>query len=104
LSRYASRTNRRRRSLGNVKAIDDSAAPYLEALRNLTSLDLSNTAIGDDTLARLATSSDLQRLYVSETRITPEGLAAFRARRPATLVSWGARPAPRVPLSPGREK
>jgi internalin A len=96
--------NLRRLSLWNVKAIDDSAAPYLEALRNLTSLDLSNTAIGDDTLAHLATSSDLQRLYVSETRITPEGLAAFRARRPATLVSWGARPAPRVPLSPGRQK
>jgi internalin A len=95
--------NLRRLSLWNVKGMDDSAAPYLEALRNLTSLDLSNTAIGDDTLARLATS-DLQRLYVSETRVTPQGLAAFRARRPATIVSWGARPAPRVPLSPGRAK
>ena len=104
LKSLAALRNLRRLSLWNVKAMDDSAAPYLEALRNLTSLDLSNTAIGDDTLARLATSSDLQRLYVSETRITPEGLAAFRARRPATVVSSGARPAPRVPLSPGREK
>src|SRR2546427_3929162 len=35
----------RRLSLWNVKGIDDSAAPHLEAMGNLTSLDLSNTAI-----------------------------------------------------------
>ena len=43
----------RRLSLWNVKGIDDAAAPYLESLGNLTSLDLSNTAVGDETLARL---------------------------------------------------
>jgi hypothetical protein len=93
----------RRLSLWNVKGLDDTAAPYLEALGNLTSLDLSNTAIGDETLARLATLSDLRRLYVSETRVTEEGLAAFRKRHPASVVSWGARTAPRVPLSPGKQ-
>jgi internalin A len=92
----------RRLSLWNVKGIDDTAAPYLEALGHLTSLDLSNTAIGDDTLARLARLPDLRRLYVSDTRVTPEGLAAFHERRPTSVVSSGARPAPRVPLSPGR--
>ena len=96
--------NLRRLSLWNVKGIDDSAAPYLEALGNLTSLDLSNTSIGDATLGRLAALPDLQRLYVNETNVTPEGLAAFRAKHPASTVSFGERPAPRVPLNPGRAK
>jgi len=94
----------RRLSLWNVKGIDDSAAPYLAALGNLTSLDLSNTPIGDETLARLAKLSNLRRLYLSETKVTPEGLAAFRKQRPASVVSGGARPAPRVPLSPESQK
>ena len=103
LKALASLRDLRRLSLWNVKGIDDTAAPYLEAFANLTSLDLSNTSIGDDTLARLATLSDLRRLYVSETKVTPEGLAAFRDRHPTTVVSSGARPAPRVPLSPGKQ-
>jgi Leucine-rich repeat (LRR) protein len=102
LKTLANLRNLRRLSLWNVKGIDDSAAPYLEALGNLTSLDLSNTAIGDDTLARLAKLSDLQRLYVGETKVTQEGLAAFRKRHPTSVVSGGARPPPRVPLSPGK--
>jgi Leucine-rich repeat (LRR) protein len=93
----------RRLSLWNVKGIDDTAAPYLEALGNLTSLDLSNTAIGDETLARLAKLSSLRRLYVSETKVTDQGLAAFRKRHPTSVVSSDARPAPRVPLNPGRQ-
>jgi len=72
-------------------------------LTNLTSLDLSNTAVGDDTLARLAKLSDLRRLYVGETKVTPEGLDAFHKRHPTSVVSWGERPAPRVPLSPGKK-
>jgi len=91
-----------RLSLWNVASVDDSAAPYLETLGALTSLDLSNTSIGDATLARLAKMSALRRLYVSETRVTAAGLAAFRAQRPACVVSAGARMAPRVPLSPGK--
>ena len=93
-----------RLSLWNVKGIDDSAAPHLAALGNLTSLDLSNTPVGDETLARLAKLSNLRRLYLSETKVTPEGLAAFRKQRPASVVSGGARPAPRVPLSPESRK
>ena len=103
LKTLASLRDLRRLSLWNVKSIDDSAAPYLEALGNLTSLDLSNTAIGDQTLARLAKLPGLRRLYVSETKVTQEGLEAFRTRHPTTVVSRGARPAPRVPLSPGKQ-
>lgn len=89
-----------RLSLWNVKSIDDSAAAHLQALTTLASLDLSNTGIGDQTMAALAKMSNLTRLYVSETKVTPDGLAAFRKRRPVTMVSWGARIEPRIPLSP----
>ena len=93
----------RRLSLWNVKGIDDTAAPYLESLGNLTSLDLSNTAVGDETLARLGKLSGLRRLYVGETKVTEEGLAGFRRAHPSSIVSWGERPAPRIPLSPAKK-
>jgi len=82
--------------------VDASASSHLEALHGLTGLDLSNTAIGDDGLARLARLPNLRRLYVNETNVTPEAVAAFRAQHPAVIVSSGARPAPRLPLSPGK--
>ncbi len=94
----------RRLSLWNVKGIDDTAAPYLEALGNLTSLDLSNTAVGDETLGRLSKLSGLRHLYVGETKVTPEGLADFRREHPSSVVSSGARPSPRIPLSPGKKE
>jgi Leucine-rich repeat (LRR) protein len=94
--------NLQRLGLWNVKALDDAAAANLAAIQTLTSLDLSNTAVGDDTLLRLGTLPNLRRLYVNETKVTPEGLTAFRAQHPASIVSWGARPAPRLPLSPGK--
>ena len=103
LKPLASLPNMQRLSLWNVAAVDDTAAPYLEALPALTSLDLSNTAIGDATLARLGALSNLRRLYVSETRVTPAGLNAFRQQHPSCVVSAGARSAPRVPLSPGSQ-
>jgi internalin A len=101
LKTLTSLRNLQRLSLWNVKGIDDSAAPILAALGNLTSLDLSNTSVGDETLARLTKMAHLKRLYMSETNVTPAGLSAFRKQRPASMVSAGARPAPRIPLSPG---
>jgi hypothetical protein len=92
-----------RLSLWNARGVDDGAAPHWEALGTLTSLDLSDTPIGDATLARLSTLPNLRRLYVSETTVTPEGLTAFHARRPACVVSSGRRPAPRIPLNPGTQ-
>jgi Leucine-rich repeat (LRR) protein len=94
--------NLRRLSLWNVKGIDDAAAASLETLHTLTSLDVSNTAVGDDTLARLGRLPNLRRLYVNETNVTYDALAAFRIQHPASMVSWGTRLAPRVPLSPGK--
>jgi len=92
-----------RLSLWNATGIDDGAAPHFEALATLTSLDLSDTSVGDPTLARLSTLPNLRRLYVNETKITPEGVAAFHSKRPACVVSSGSRPAPRIPLSPGTQ-
>jgi len=91
-----------RLSLWNVKGVDAAASSHLEALHGLTGLDVSNTAIGDEGLARLAKLPNLRRLYVNETNVTPEAVAAFRAQHPAVIVSSGARPAPRLPLSPGK--
>ena len=93
----------KRLSLWNAKGIDDSAAPNLEGLGTLTSVDLSDTAIGDATLARLGNLPNLRRLYVSDTKVTADAVAAFRAKHPACVVSWGNRPAPRIPLSPGTQ-
>jgi internalin A len=93
-----------RLSLWNVRGIDDAAAAPLATLANLTSLDLSNTAIGDATLRRLGALRNLRRLYVSETNVTADALAAFRAEHPAVVVSSGTRPAPRIPLSPGKKE
>jgi internalin A len=93
----------RRLSLWNVKTIDDSAAAQLAALGSLTSLDLSNTTVSDQTLTTLGKLPNLKRLYVSETPITADAVAAFQKQHPATVVSWGTRPDPRIPLSPGNK-
>jgi len=93
--------NLQRLSLWNVKAIDDSVGSSLEALTNLTSLDLSNTPVGDETLRRVARLPHLRRLYVSETNVTAQSVDALKKQHPAIMVSWAARSAPRVPLSPG---
>ena len=93
--------NLQRLSLWNVKAIDDSVGSSLEALTNLTSLDLSNTPVGDETLRRVARLPHLRRLYVSEANVTAQSVDALKKQHPEIMVPWAARSAPRVPLSPG---
>ena len=48
--------------------------------------------------AALAKLPKLQRLYVSDTAVTQEGVAAFKQQRAAAVVSWGTRPPPKEPL------
>ncbi|PYQ68703.1 MAG: hypothetical protein DMG04_31030, partial [Acidobacteria bacterium] len=74
--------NLQRLSLWNVKAIDDSVGSSLEALTNLTSLDLSNTPVGDETLRRVARLPHLRRLYVSETNVTAQSVDALKKQHP----------------------
>jgi Leucine-rich repeat (LRR) protein len=83
-----------RLSLWNCKALDDSAASELMALSKLTDLDLSYTSTGDATMKTLAALPDLRLLYLTDTKVTPAAVEAFRKRRPASFVSWARRPEP----------
>ena len=90
-------------NLWNVNAVNDSVAPVLAGLPNLTMLDLSYTAAGDETLQRLANLSNLKHLYLTDTQVTPAGLAAFQTKRSSCQVSWGHRPPPRK-VTPAEKK
>ncbi|HTA71884.1 MAG TPA: hypothetical protein VK776_26560 [Bryobacteraceae bacterium] len=83
-----------RLSLWNCTALDDSAAPQLAAAPKLTMLDLSYTSAGDATLKSLATLPNLKLLYLTDTKVTPAGVEAFRKQKPASFVSWAKRPDP----------
>ena len=91
--------NLQRLSLWNADGINDSGAAGFESLQSVTSLDLSNTGIGDRTLTALAKLPKLQRLYITDTAVTPAGLAAFKQQHSSTVVSYGIRPEPREPLA-----
>jgi internalin A len=81
-----------RLSLWNCTALDDSAAPEFKAFAKLTNLDLSYTSAGDGTLNSLAVLPNLKLLYLTDTKVTPAGVQAFRKQKPATFVSWAKRP------------
>jgi internalin A len=83
-----------RLSLWNCKALDDSAAPELVAIARLTDLDLSYTSAGDATLKSLAALPSLKLLYLTDTKVTPAAVEAFRKQKPASFVSWARRPEP----------
>jgi Leucine-rich repeat (LRR) protein len=87
-----------RLSLWNCPALDDAAAEVLGSIPTLASLDVSYTTIGDRGLQRLAQLPNLKALYLTETKVTPEALDAFKKQNPNTFVSWARRPAPRAPL------
>jgi len=36
----------------------------------------------------------LKVLYLTDTKVTPAGVEAFRKQKPASFVSWGRRPEP----------
>jgi internalin A len=81
-----------RLSLWNCTALDDTAAPELAAIGKLTTLDLSYTSAGDGTLKSLALLPNLKLLYMTDTKVTPAAVEAFRKERPASFVSWAKRP------------
>src|SRR5579864_739213 len=81
-----------RLSLWNCTALDDSAAPTLATLTNLSMLDLSYTSAGDATLKSLAALPNLKLLYLTDTKVTPAAVDAFRKQKPASFVSWAKRP------------
>jgi len=83
-----------RLSLWNCTKLDDSAAETLAALPKLANLDISNTNLGDATLDRLAALPNLKFLYLTDTKVTPAAVTAFRARKAASFVSFARRPEP----------
>jgi hypothetical protein len=83
-----------RLSLWNCTALDDSAAPEFAAFPKLAMLDLSYTSAGDATLKSLAALPNLNLLYLTDTKVTPAGVDAFRKQRPSSFVSWAKRPEP----------
>jgi Leucine-rich repeat (LRR) protein len=85
-----------RLSVWNCAALDDSAARVLGAVPSLVNLDVSYTAMGDEGLRSLAALPNLKYLYVTETKVTPEAVEAFRKQKPDCFVSWARRPAPRT--------
>jgi internalin A len=82
-----------RLSVWNCKALNDSAAPVFAAIPSLTNLDLSETSAGDATLQSLASLPHLKDLYLTDTKVTPAAVEAFRKGKPAAFVSWAQRPA-----------
>ena len=89
-----------RLSLWASPSLDDATADVLAGMPTLAHLDLSYTQIGDQGLQRLAKLPNLKYLYVTETRITPEAVNAFRQQHPGTFVSWARRPTSRgAPLT-----
>jgi len=83
-----------RLSLWNCAALDDAVAPTLGAIRTLANLDLSYTPAGDATLQTLASLPGLKYLYLTDTKVSPGAVEAFRKQKPATFVSWARRPEP----------
>ena len=81
-----------RLSLWNCTALDDAAAPELTALAKLTTLDLSYTSVGDRALKKIETLPNLKLLYLTDTKVTPEAVEAFKKEKPASFISWGRRP------------
>jgi internalin A len=91
-----------RLSLWNCTRLDDSAAPEFAALSKLSILDLSYTSASDATLKSLAALPNLKLLYLTDTKVTPAGVEAFRKQKPGSFVSWAKRPdaIPRHPKAP----
>jgi hypothetical protein len=89
-----------RLSLWASQSLDDTVADVLAGMPTLSDVDLSYTKVGDQGLQRLAKLPNLKTLYVTETNITADAVAAFRKQHPNTFVSWAKRPAPRgLPLT-----
>ena len=49
-------------------------------------------AAGDATIQTLASLPHLKYLYLTDTKVTPAAVAAFRKEKPASFVSWARRP------------
>jgi hypothetical protein len=93
-----------RLSLWACTTLDDSAAAVLAEIATLSFVDVSYTPMTNQALKTLGKLPNLKNLYLTETKVTPDAVAAFKAAHPKTFVSWAKRPAPRgAPLQGAKE-
>jgi hypothetical protein len=67
-------------------ALGDEAAGAIAALTNLTTISMTGTKLTDAGLAKLAKLDRLESLAIVSTRVTAEGITAFRQARPQCQV------------------
>jgi hypothetical protein len=75
-------------SLWQAKRIDDIAMAALVAMKNLNTVDLSETAITDAGLEKLSGLPSLRSLYLTGSRVTEAAVEAFRRDHPECRVFW----------------
>jgi Leucine-rich repeat (LRR) protein len=78
----------RRLNLSQSLRIDDNAAQYLLAMKQLEVLDLSETVVTDALVQRLEGMRQLKTLLLDGTKVSPARVEAFRATRPDCRVVW----------------
>jgi len=66
--------------------ISDESAKILAKLTNLRTVWLTNTKVTDQGLKELVVLKDIQQLHVGRTKVTPEGVAAFKKILPNCTV------------------
>lgn len=80
----------------NGTGVSDEAVPTLLDMPQLTHLSLERTRITEVGVSRLIVASSLEKLALSETPATDEGVELFRRLRPDVEVVWQTAP----PLTP----
>jgi Leucine-rich repeat (LRR) protein len=75
-------------TLAHAAKLGDSAAPAIAGLEQLRILDLTGVEITDQGLLELAELPALEKLIIPESKVTQEGVDAFRARKPNCHVTW----------------
>ncbi len=78
-----------RLSLWHCRGLDDGAWAQVAGMARLRVLDASDTGIGDEALGKLG---GLERVYLTDTRVSEAGANAFRLARAGRFVSWARRP------------
>jgi hypothetical protein len=78
----------RRLNLYQVTRIDDAAAAHLLGMKQLDTLDLSETRVSDALLDQLQTMKQLKLVMVDGTKATQAGVERFRKARPDCRILW----------------
>lgn len=90
--------------LSDTDADDWTLESFPEGLVNLWRLDLSGTAVGDAGLNSLLRLKNLTKLDLRDTRVTAEGVARLQSHwpgmRPLTVLTGSKTKAPKAPQTP----